>query len=136
MSKICTILRGVSGCGKTTFAEYISALVANPNETIILSADDYFMVDGEYRFDGAKLKNAHKWCRESFEESVEESVENIILCNTNTQAWEFESYKEFAEEAGYKVFCIIVENRHGGKNTHGVPDEALKRMKDRFEVQL
>jgi hypothetical protein len=34
------------------------------------------------------------------------------------------------------VFSIIVENRHGGVNQHGVPDEKLQKMKDRFEVSL
>jgi hypothetical protein len=31
---------------------------------------------------------------------------------------------------------LIVENRHGGVNEHGVPEEKLVQMKNRFEVQL
>jgi hypothetical protein len=31
---------------------------------------------------------------------------------------------------------MIVENRHGGKNTHGVPDEKVEVMKNRFQVKL
>jgi hypothetical protein len=31
---------------------------------------------------------------------------------------------------------LIVENRHGGVNEHGVPAEALERMKNRFEISL
>jgi hypothetical protein len=34
------------------------------------------------------------------------------------------------------VFTVIVENRHGGKNIHGVPEDKLQIMKDRFEVKL
>jgi len=34
------------------------------------------------------------------------------------------------------VFSIIVENRHGGVNEHGVPEDKLKMMKNRFEVRL
>jgi hypothetical protein len=34
------------------------------------------------------------------------------------------------------VFTIIVENRHGGKNVHGVPDDILEKMKGRFEISL
>jgi hypothetical protein len=29
-----------------------------------------------------------------------------------------------------------VENRHGGVNEHGVPEDKLKMMKNRFEVRL
>ena len=34
------------------------------------------------------------------------------------------------------VFSIIVENRHGGVNQHGVPMDKLEQMKNRFEVKL
>jgi len=41
-----------------------------------------------------------------------------------------------AEKYGYTVFSLIVENRHGGVNEHGVPEEALERMENRFELKL
>jgi hypothetical protein len=31
---------------------------------------------------------------------------------------------------------MIVENRHDGKNVHGVPEDKLEIMKNRFEVKL
>jgi hypothetical protein len=31
---------------------------------------------------------------------------------------------------------MIVENRHGGKNNHGVPDEKVEVMKNRFQIKL
>jgi len=34
------------------------------------------------------------------------------------------------------VFSVIVENRHGGVNQHGVPDDKLEIMKNRFEFKL
>jgi hypothetical protein len=45
-------------------------------------------------------------------------------------------YFEMAKEWGYTVFSIIVENRHGGVNEHGVPEDKLEIMKNRFEVNL
>jgi hypothetical protein len=45
-------------------------------------------------------------------------------------------YFELSEKYGYKVFSIIVENRHGGTNEHGVPEDKLKIMKKRFEISL
>ena len=41
-----------------------------------------------------------------------------------------------AKQYGYTVFSVIIENRHGGVNKHGVPEDKLKMMKDRFEVKL
>jgi hypothetical protein len=45
-------------------------------------------------------------------------------------------YFELADIYGYRVYSLIVENRHGGVNEHGVPQETLDKMKNRFEVQL
>ena len=41
-----------------------------------------------------------------------------------------------AEEYGYRVYSLIVENRHSGVNEHGVPVDKLEQMKNRFEVKL
>jgi hypothetical protein len=45
-------------------------------------------------------------------------------------------YFDLAEKHGYRVYSLIVENRHGGVNEHGVPEDKLKIMKNRFEVKL
>ena len=47
-----------------------------------------------------------------------------------------EDYYKLAKTYGYRVFSIIAENRHGGVNEHGVPEEKLEQMKTRFEVRL
>ena len=43
---------------------------------------------------------------------------------------------DLAKKYDYRVFSIIVENRHGSTNLHGVPDDTLKKMKDRFHISL
>ena len=60
----------------------------------------------------------------------------IVVSNTFTQEWEFRPYFELAEKYGYKTFSIVVENRHGGINQHGVPEDKIKIMKNRFEIKL
>jgi hypothetical protein len=45
-------------------------------------------------------------------------------------------YYDLAKKYGYRVYSLIVENRHGGVNEHGVPEDKLKIMKNRFEVKL
>jgi hypothetical protein len=61
---------------------------------------------------------------------------NIVVSNTFTQEWEMKFYRIIAKKYGYKVYTIIVENRHGGKNEHGVPEEKIEQMKNRFEIKL
>jgi hypothetical protein len=60
----------------------------------------------------------------------------IVVSNTFTQEWEMERYYELAKQYGYKIFSIIVENRHGGINQHGVPEDKIEIMKTRFEIKL
>jgi predicted kinase len=135
--KILTLLRGLPGSGKSTFALNLVG-----HDFLVCEADKYFMVDGEYKFDGSKLKEAHESCRTMVETYMKDSLVNdqfyreIAVSNTFTQEWEMQPYFDLAKQYGYMVFSIIVENRHGGENQHGVPAEAIQRMKDRFNVKL
>lgn len=63
-------------------------------------------------------------------------IPRVIVANTSTQLKEFQPYMQMAKNHGYKVFTVVVENRHGGKNSHGVPDETLEKMTNRFEIKL
>ena len=68
--------------------------------------------------------------------SSKDTSERLIVSNTFTQEWEMKPYFDLAESYGYRVYSLIVENRHGGINEHGVPAEKLEQMKNRFEVKL
>ena len=131
------LLRGLPGSGKSTLANVIT------NEFSICEADKFFVdKEGNYNFDATKLSQAHKWCREQVEIRMidngvnEQFYPKIVVSNTFTQEWEMEEYYKLAEKYGYKVFSIIVENRHGGVNQHGVPADKLEQMKNRFEIKL
>jgi predicted kinase len=123
------LLRGLPGSGKSTLAKSIS--------DVHYEADMYFVnADGEYVFNPALLKDAHNWCQTMTQIAMEYNTPKIVVSNTFTQEWEMEAYYKLAEDYGYVVFSLIVENRHGGINEHGVPEEALDRMRARFEVEL
>jgi len=122
------LLRGLPGSGKSTFANLLGG--------IHVEADQYFMRDGEYRFDASKLKQAHNWCKLRVEHSMEDGVDKITVSNTFTQEWEMDAYFELAEKYGYQTSCLIVENRHDGKNIHGCPDDKIEQMRNRFEIVL
>jgi predicted kinase len=133
MDKKLYIVRGLPGSGKTTFAESLGGSH--------FEADQYFMVNGEYQFDFAKIKDAHNWCQNQVSNAMLLNYtaninKTIVVSNTFTQEWEMQPYIDMAKEWGYTVFTIIVENRHGGKNVHGVPDDKLEIMKNRFEIKL
>lgn len=136
--KTLFIVRGVPGSGKSTFAHAIW------NNYAICEADQYFIdkETGEYKFNPDELKNAHQWCRDEVETKMKDNQANpqyypeIVVSNTFTQEWEMEPYFKLAEKYGYKVFSFIVENRHGGVNTHGVPEDKVQVMKDRFQIKL
>ncbi len=38
-----------------------------------------------------------------------------------------EPYLKLAEKYDYKVVSLIVENRHGNKSVHNVPDETMEK---------
>ena len=50
--------------------------------------------------------------------------------------WEMEFYYKWALDFDYKVFSLVVENRHDGVNEHNVPEDTLVKMKERFEIKL
>jgi energy-coupling factor transporter ATP-binding protein EcfA2 len=123
------LLRGLPGSGKSTLAKSISG--------IHFEADMYFMKDNKYQFDITRLKDAHQWCQEGVEKGMTVlNQSRIVVSNTFTQEWEIKPYFDLAEKHGYRVYSLIVENRHDGVNEHGVPEDKLKIMKNRFEVKL
>jgi predicted kinase len=139
MEKTLYIVRGIPGSGKSTFAKMLVG-----EDFLVCEADKYFIdkETGEYNFDFTKIKDAHKFCQDTVETYMKDSLVNdqfyreIAVSNTFTQEWEMEPYFELAKTYGYKVFSIVVENRHEGTNQHGVPDEVLTKMRERFETKL
>jgi predicted kinase len=137
MSGVLFLVRGLPGSGKSSFATHIW------NDYAVCEADKFFYdSEGHYLFDASKLREAHNWCKDEVETRMKDNELNpqyypeIVVSNTFTQEWEMEEYFKLAEKYGYMVFTVVVENRHGGVNQHGVPEEKLEQMKNRFEIKL
>ena len=122
------LLRGLPGSGKSTLAKSLGGMH--------MEADKYFMDGDEYKFDPSKTRDAHAWCQRAVRVWMTNSVPKIVVSNTFTQEWEMQPYFDLAEKYGYRVYSLVVENRHGGVNEHGVPEEKLVQMKSRFEIKL
>jgi len=123
------IMRGLPGSGKSTLAK---SLARHYGGARIVSADDYHMVGGEYRYDPAKAGLAHSECLRRFTLSVSaEGIEVVIVDNTNTSGLQIAPYVRVAEAFSYKVDivemgCSILDSIK--RNIHGVPEEAICNM--------
>ena len=130
------LLRGLPGSGKSTLAKIILQL-RSIDEPEVLSADDFFEdKEGDYNFDPTKLKEAHNYCQFRCSERMRQQKAKIVVANTFTQEWEMDEYFKMAERYNYRVHTVVVENRHGNENIHGVPEDKLQQMKNRFQVKL
>ena len=125
------LVTGVSGAGKSTIAPMFK-------NAVLVSTDDFFLDEyGEYVFDANSLVINHQFCQIAVKMMMMEDKEELIVVhNTFTEDWEMDAYFDLARQYGYAVHTIIVENRHGSKNVHDVPQDVVKAQKERFSVTL
>ena len=122
------IIRGVSGCGKSTLAHKIAEVVCE--------ADDFFTVEGEYKFDPKSLQLAHSLCKEKCKHSMKIGMGSIAVSNTSTMERDLSVYIDLAKQYGYMVTVIVVENRNNTVNEHKVPEDVLMRQKFHLEKSI
>ena len=126
------IMRGSSGSGKSTKARELAGSTGK-----IHSTDDFFMVDGEYKFDPGLLGRNHDLNFKAFKVSLALGVDPVVVDNTATRKWEYEKYQQVAEEAGYQVEIVSIPHIDpklaAQRNSHGVPEKAIRRMIARWE---
>lgn len=129
--KTVIIVRGVSGAGKTTFADIVS------EPKVVCTADDYFEQDGKYNFDPTKLSDAHKQSMNKFEKAlINPSIKNIVVANTNVKPSDYQYYVDKANEARAKIIYVVLEKRHDNPNVHNVPDYVLQRQHDSLKNDI
>jgi len=124
------LVRGVSGAGKSTIAPMFK-------NAVLVSTDDFFLNEySEYVFDANSLVINHQFCQLAVSMMMKDEEELIVVHNTFTADWEMDAYFDLARKHGYAVHTIIVENRHGSKNVHDVPQDVVKAQIERFSVTL
>ncbi len=147
--KTLIICRGIPGSGKSFEARHL----AGPNG-IILSTDDYWMIDGKYNFNPAKIKEAHEWNKVRARESMAIGLGPIFIDNTNTVKKEWYPYYQIAQNNKYIVKFLYPSSNWWNeiaprikdksftdsdvqvffdRNTHNVPFEVIKNMMTRFD---
>jgi predicted kinase len=99
------IMRGLSGSGKSRWAEHYKEKSVHP--VTIISADSYFGAGKEWVFEPAKLNLAHALCFKSAVIWATEPPEQagsprvLIVDNTNAAAWEIAPYIQLANAYGF-----------------------------------
>lgn len=119
------LIRGLPGSGKTTMARVLVMVGYEHHE-----ADHYFERGGAYRFDAAELPKAHAWCLDRAKDSMNRGA-RCVVANTFTRRWEMQPYMDAAKAAGVPV--RLLEARGTWANCHGVPTDAIERMRVRWE---
>jgi hypothetical protein len=143
-NKVLFIVRGLPGSGKSTVASRIEGAV-------VREADQFpglytYGDDGSVVFNGGQkddsgvpmIARAHTWCQKMIRWDLCFNV--AIVANTFTQGWEFAPYLDMVREVGARV--VVVDCFDGGmtdeelaaKNVHGVPLQAIRTMRRRWEV--
>jgi predicted kinase len=128
-------MRGLPGSGKDT---YIKSRW-DTDKITVCSADHFFMVDGEYRFDESKLSLAHATCMRNFLHALASNVEIVIVNNTNINVHEISPYAAVAAamEYQFEVIEIKAKTEHCiARNSHGVSAQQIGAMAEAMRREV
>ncbi len=136
MKPVLIILRGVSGSGKSTFANWlVNNLVISENRDgkvgdylIRFEADQWF-VDNDEPWNPRYLGTAHEWCQAEVKKSLQDGYITIVS-NTTTTKKELDPYIKIANDLGVQYFVLIADGDYN--NVHDVPlpkvEQQARRM--------
>lgn len=140
-----TIMAGIPGAGKS----YAARLRFPDWPGNILSTDDFWMEDGEYKFDPKRITEAHGWNFQRFlvtlgachshRQQGRFQCPDIIIDNTNTTIAEIAPYYAAAQSFGadVQVLAILCPWQVAAeRQTHGLPGAKVYQMSLRLEETL
>lgn len=134
MQPVLIIVRGVSGSGKSTFADFLLQNLKHYEtwdyevSTRKFEADQWF-VDNDEPWNPRYLQTAHEWCMAEVRKSLQDGYITIVS-NTTTTKKELEAYIKIANNLGVQYFVLISDSDY--ENLHDVPRDKLRKQAQRF----
>ena len=122
----CVVLRGLPGSGKSTLA---TSMVAR-HGFLHLEADQHFIVNGVYRFDPARLADAHALVARDTLAALQAGG-RVVVANTHVRLWEMAAVVGATRLAGAAI--CFVECRGAWPNAHGLGESRIESMRQRWE---
>lgn len=142
------IMRGLPGSGKSTTVAAMQAVLPRRMSTAVASADDYFMQEGEYKFNPALLPDAHNQSFLTAQKFVsvnkcDSDLGVLFVDNTNISAWELSPYIALANahKFAYTVLnidtslteCLARNAKRTGEKR--IPEHTLANMAMRMREE-
>ena len=118
------LLRGLPGSGKSTLARDLCAAgLAHKH----YEADDYFIrPNGAYVWTPKELPAAHEACRLKTMTALKAGF-NVVVANTFVQLWTLQPYLNM------NVPTRVITCEGSFPNVHGVTNEAIEEMRNKWE---
>ena len=123
----CVVLRGLPGSGKSTLA----AQMAADHGLLHLEADQHFVKCGVYRFDPARLADAHAVVARDTLAALQ-AGRQVVVANTHVRLWEMAAVVGAARLAARSV--CFVECQGAWPNVHSLADSVIASMRSRWEL--
>lgn len=126
-------MRGLPYSGKSKRAKELAGETGT-----VHSANDYFMVNGVYRYDVRQIRQAHYETYEGFKKSLLAGIPIVICDNCNMQIWEFQEYIDLARGLDYEIIIVTMPNwpaivSFKESNWRGIPEQKFYAMWQKFE---
>ena len=126
---ILTLIRGLPGSGKSTFAK-------SGWYGLHMEADLFFErpQGGSfvYDYDHTLIKVAHEWCYASTVKALR-CGSDVVVSNTFTTMWEMQRYLDLPELiSNLRIRLVEMHTQYG--SVHDVPQTAIDKMKQRWEA--
>jgi predicted kinase len=132
------VLRGIPGCGKSTFVKTL-------NHPVVCSADTFPGLytpnpnGGPPTFNPTLLGEAHKACFKHTLGALMCQKPLVVVDNTNTSLMEASPYVLMGEALGYEVEVVTVVPPSVevafARNTHGVPAAVMEHMAQNLALE-
>jgi predicted kinase len=118
--KYLYIVRGPFGTGKTEFARTMCEHV--------ISCWDYYAQYGENQWNEKLKPHADEYCRSQVKVLMVRGEQKIAVTNSFSKNEDLDYFYQLAQEHGYHVFCMAMDNRDLQEYKRDVPNDVVLKQ--------